>query len=100
MGREVTVEDAESADFSEIDIALFSAGATTSRALVPKVAAAGAIVVDNSSAFRMDPSIPLVVSEVNPGSIECAMSAGGRGIIANLNCTTMAAMPHAKAATR
>ena len=93
MGREVTVEDAESADFSGIDIAFFSAGAPTSRALVPKVAAAGAIVVDNSSAFRMDPAVPLVVSEVNPGSIERAMSGGGRGIIANPNCTTMAAMP-------
>src|SRR6476620_3357363 len=96
VDREVTVEDAESADFSGIDIALFSAGATTPRALVPKVAAAGAIVVDNSSAFRMDPTVPLVVSEVNPRSIECAMSAGGRGIIANLNCTTMAAMPMLK----
>jgi aspartate-semialdehyde dehydrogenase len=96
VDREVTVEDAESADFSGIDIALFSAGATTPRALVPKVAAAGTIVVDNSSAFRMDPTVPLVVSEVNPGSIECAMSAGGRGIIANLNCTTMAAMPMLK----
>jgi aspartate-semialdehyde dehydrogenase len=92
-GRDVIVEDAETANFKGIDIALFSAGATTSRALAPRVAAAGAIVVDNSSAFRMDAAIPLVVSEVNPGAIEQAMRNGGPGIIANPNCTTMAAMP-------
>ena len=72
-----------------LDVALFSAGATTSRALAPKFAAAGVIVVDNSSAFRMDPDIPLVVSEVNPEAIADAR----KGIIANPNCTTMAAMP-------
>jgi aspartate-semialdehyde dehydrogenase len=92
-GREVTVEAPGTADFKGMDIALFSAGATTSRALAPKVAAAGAIIVDNSSAFRMDPAIPLVVSEVNPGANEQAMRKGGPGIIANPNCTTMAAMP-------
>jgi aspartate-semialdehyde dehydrogenase len=88
-GREITVEDAATANPSGLDIALFSAGATTSRALAPKFADAGVTVVDNSSAFRMDPDVPLVVSEVNPGAIAGAR----RGIIANPNCTTMAAMP-------
>ena len=87
--REVVVEDAATADPSGLDVALFSAGATTSRALAPKFAEAGAIVVDNSSAFRMDPDVPLVVSEVNPHAIADAR----KGIIANPNCTTMAAMP-------
>jgi aspartate-semialdehyde dehydrogenase len=91
-GREVVVEDAASADPSGLDIALFSAGATASRALAPKFADAGVIVVDNSSAFRKDPSIPLVVSEVNPGAA-AEVIAAGHGIIANPNCTTMAAMP-------
>jgi aspartate-semialdehyde dehydrogenase len=87
--QEVVVEDAATADPGGLDIALFSAGGSTSRALAPKFAAAGAIVVDNSSAWRMDPDVPLVVSEVNPDAI-----AGARkGIIANPNCTTMAAMP-------
>ena len=88
-GREIVVEDAATADPSGLDIALFSAGATTSRALAPKFADAGATVVDNSSAFRMDPDVPLVVSEVNPHAIAEAR----KGIIANPNCTTMAAMP-------
>ena len=88
-GREILVEDASTADPSGLDVALFSAGATTSRALAPKFAAAGVLVVDNSSAFRMDPDIPLVVSEVNPEAIDDAR----KGIIANPNCTTMAAMP-------
>ncbi len=93
-GGEIMIEDAETADPSGIDIALFSAGATMSRIQAPRFAAAGAIVIDNSSAFRRDPDIPLVVSEVNPDDIAKApMSAGGRGIIANPNCTTMAAMP-------
>lgn len=91
-GRDVVVEDAETADPAGLDIALFSAGATTSRALVPKFVDAGVIVVDNSSAFRKDPSIPLVVSEVNPEAAAEVIEAG-RGIIANPNCTTMAAMP-------
>ena len=89
--REITVEDASTADPSGLDIALFSAGATTSRAQAPRFAEAGVVVVDNSSAFRMDDDVPLVVSEVNPGAIELALS--GRRIIANPNCTTMAAMP-------
>jgi aspartate-semialdehyde dehydrogenase len=91
-GREVVVEDATTADPTGLDVALFSAGATTSRALAPAFATAGAIVVDNSSAFRKDPDIPLVVSEVNPDAA-AAVIAAGRGIIANPNCTTMAAMP-------
>ncbi len=87
--REITVEDASTADPSGLDIALFSAGATTSRALAPRFAEAGVTVVDNSSAWRMDPDVPLVVSEVNPEAIAEAR----KGIIANPNCTTMAAMP-------
>ena len=88
-GEEVVVEDADTADLSGIDIALFSAGATTSRAQAPRFAAAGALVIDNSSAWRMNPDVPLVVSEVNPQAIAEAKL----GIIANPNCTTMAAMP-------
>ena len=88
-GGEITVEDAATADVSGLDIALFSAGGTTSRALAPRFAAAGAVVVDNSSAWRMDPDVPLVVSEVNPEAVADAR----KGIIANPNCTTMAAMP-------
>src|SRR3954466_14213783 len=89
-GQEIEVEDAETADPSGLDIALFSAGATMSRVQAPRFAAAGAIVVDNSSAWRKDPDVPLVVSEVN-----FARDAHHRpkGIIANPNCTTMAAMP-------
>lgn len=90
--REVVVEDAETADPAGLDVALFSAGATASRALVPRFVDAGVIVVDNSSAFRKDPDIPLVVSEVNPEAAAGVIEAG-RGIIANPNCTTMAAMP-------
>ncbi|MBO9522631.1 MAG: aspartate-semialdehyde dehydrogenase [Nocardioidaceae bacterium] len=90
--REVTVEDAMTADPTGLDIAVFSAGATTSRAIAQKWADAGVIVVDNSSAFRKDPAIPLIVSEVNPGAAESVIAAR-RGIIANPNCTTMAAMP-------
>jgi aspartate-semialdehyde dehydrogenase len=86
---ELIVEDAETADPSGLEVALFSAGATASRALAPRFAAAGAVVVDNSSAWRMDPDVPLVVSEVNPDAIADAR----KGIIANPNCTTMAAMP-------
>ena len=86
---EITVEDAETADPSGLDIALFSAGATSSRAFAPKFAAAGAVVIDNSSAFRMDPDVPLIVSEVNGHLIRSTP----KGIIANPNCTTMAAMP-------
>ena len=91
-GREVTVEDAETADPTGLDVALFSAGATASRAFAQRFVDAGVIVVDNSSAFRKDPDIPLVVSEVNPDAARGVIEAG-RGIIANPNCTTMAAMP-------
>lgn len=94
-GREVVVEDSETADPTGLDVALFSAGATASRALAPRFADAGVIVVDNSSAFRRDPAIPLVVSEVNPEAAADVIAAG-RGIIANPNCTTMAAMPALK----
>ena len=91
--REIVVEDTAAADPSGLDIALFSAGATMSRVQAPRFAAAGVTVIDNSSAWRNDPTIPLVVSEVNPGDIPAGGGAGGRGIIANPNCTTMAAMP-------
>ncbi len=89
-GEQIVVEDSETADPSGLDIALFSAGATMSRVQAPRFAAAGAVVVDNSSAWRKDPDVPLVVSEVN-----FERDAGNRpkGIIANPNCTTMAAMP-------
>ncbi|MFD0904638.1 aspartate-semialdehyde dehydrogenase [Actinomadura sediminis] len=86
---EVTVEDAATADYAGLDIVLFSAGKGSSKELAPKVAAAGAVVVDNSSAWRLDPDVPLVVSEVNPH----AAANRPKGIIANPNCTTMAAMP-------
>jgi aspartate-semialdehyde dehydrogenase len=88
-GSPITVEDASTADVSGLDIALFSSGAASSRELAPKFAAVGAMVIDNSSAWRMDPDVPLIVSEVNPGEIANAR----KGIIANPNCTTMAAMP-------
>jgi aspartate-semialdehyde dehydrogenase len=88
-GRELTVEDADTASFDGLDLALFSAGATASRALAPRVAAAGATVIDNSSAWRMDPEVPLVVPEVN----EHALASIPKGIVANPNCTTMVAMP-------
>lgn len=86
---EVTVEDSEKSDFSGIDIALFSNGATASKKYAPQVAAAGATVVDNSSGWRKDPQVPLVVSEVNPDDLDDIP----KGIVANPNCTTMAAMP-------
>ncbi|WP_327355996.1 aspartate-semialdehyde dehydrogenase [Streptomyces sp. NBC_01304] len=85
----VTVEDAATADYSDLDIVLFSAGGATSRALAEKVAAQGPVVIDNSSAWRGHPEVPLVVSEVNPDAIRNRPL----GIIANPNCTTMAAMP-------
>ncbi|MEU9132153.1 aspartate-semialdehyde dehydrogenase [Kitasatospora sp. NPDC048540] len=86
---EITIEDAATADYSGLDIVIFSAGGSTSKALAPKVAAAGAVVIDNSSAWRRDPEVPLVVAEVNPDAI----AERPKGIIANPNCTTMAAMP-------
>ncbi|MGO4340200.1 aspartate-semialdehyde dehydrogenase [Pedococcus sp. 2YAF34] len=88
-GGEVTVEDSATADFSGLDIALFSNGGAASKELAPKVAAAGAVVVDNSSAWRKDPEVPLVVSEVNADDLDTIP----KGIVANPNCTTMAAMP-------
>ena len=91
-GRDIEVEDAETADPAGLDIALFSAGATMSRVQAPRFAAAGAIVIDNSSAWRKDPDVPLVVSEVNfDRDVRGVRPA--KGIIANPNCTTMAAMP-------
>ena len=88
-GTEVIVEDAATADLTGLELALFSAGAASSRELAPRFAAAGAVVVDNSSAWRMDPDVPLVVSEVNAHLLDSIP----KGIVANPNCTTMAAMP-------
>ena len=92
-GETIIIEDVATADPAGIDVALFSAGATGSRAHAPRFAEAGAVVIDNSSAWRMDPEVPLVVSEVNPHAID----ERPKGIIANPNCTTMAAMPVLKA---
>ncbi|MEY2939492.1 MAG: hypothetical protein RIS58_479 [Actinomycetota bacterium] len=88
-GRTITVEDASVADPAGLDVVLFSAGASTSRALAERYASSGATVIDNSSAWRMNPEVPLIVAEVNPQDV----SAAKKGIIANPNCTTMAAMP-------
>src|SRR3954453_15964985 len=87
--EEITVEDAATADPTGLDIAIFSAGGATSKAQAPRFAAAGVTVIDNSSAWRRDPDVPLIVSEVNPQ----ALAEMRKGIIANPNCTTMAAMP-------
>jgi aspartate-semialdehyde dehydrogenase len=92
-GGEVEVEDAEAADFGGLDLVIMSAGATASRKLAPRAAAAGAVVVDNSSAWRMDPDVPLVVPEVN----SAALGRIAKGIVANPNCTTMVCMPPLKA---
>ena len=95
-GQEITVEDVSKVtadDLKGIDVALFSAGGTASKAYAPLFAQAGAVVIDNSSAWRKDPLVPLVVAEVNPkAALERPL-----GIIANPNCTTMAAMPSLKA---
>jgi aspartate-semialdehyde dehydrogenase len=88
-GQEIEVEDAETADPTGLDIALFSAGAAMSRQHAVRFAAAGVTVIDNSSAWRKDPEVPLVVSEVNFADARVRP----KGIIANPNCTTMAAMP-------
>jgi aspartate-semialdehyde dehydrogenase len=88
-GTDLTVEEADTASYDGLDLALFSAGATTSRALAERVAAAGATVIDNSSAWRMDPDVPLVVPEAN----EHALESIPKGIVANPNCTTMVAIP-------
>ncbi len=89
LDREITVEDASEANYAGLDVVFFSAGANASREIAPRVAAAGAIVIDNSSAWRDDPEVPLVVAEVNPH----ALGSMKKGLIANPNCTTMAAMP-------
>lgn len=90
--QDIAVEDAATADYAGLDIVFFSAGGAASRALAPKVAAAGTVVIDNSSAWRGDPDVPLVVSEVNPHVLRTIP----KGIVANPNCTTMAAMPALK----
>jgi aspartate-semialdehyde dehydrogenase len=86
---QVVVEDAIGADYDGLDIALFACGAPASRELAPKVAGAGAIVIDNSSAWRMDPDVPLVVPEANAN----ALASIPKGIVGNPNCTTMVAIP-------
>lgn len=88
-GETITIEDLETADPTGLDIAIFSAGAQASRRFAPVFADAGVLVIDNSSAWRKDPDVPLVVSEVNPHHL----GAIPKGIVANPNCTTMAAMP-------
>jgi aspartate-semialdehyde dehydrogenase len=88
-GEDIVVEDAATADPSGLDVAIFSAGGAMSKVQAPRFAAAGVLVIDNSSAWRMDPDVPLVVSEVNPHALDEAR----KGIVANPNCTTMAAMP-------
>ncbi len=90
---DVEVEDSATADFSGLDVVLMSAGATLSKELAPKVAASGAVVVDNSSAWRRDPDVPLVVPEVNASALDVIP----KGIVANPNCTTMICMPPLKA---
>ncbi len=91
-GEQLPVEDAATADPTGLDLALFSCGAPASRELAPRFAAAGAMVIDNSSAWRMDPGVPLVVTEVNAGELDSVP----KGIVANPNCTTMVAMPPLK----
>ncbi len=85
---ELVVQDLAGFDPAGVDIALFSAGGDVSRAFAPKFAAAGAVVIDNSSVFRLEPDVPLVVAEVNPG----ALRDRPRGIVANPNCSTMQLM--------
>lgn len=89
QGREITVEDAATADFTGLDVALFSAGGATSKEIAERVASQGPVVIDNSSAWRMHPEVPLVVPEANAHALENIP----KGIVANPNCTTMAAMP-------
>jgi len=89
LDGEIVVEDTDTADLSGLDLALFSNGKAASKATAPKVAATGALVIDNSSAWRLDPEVPLVVAEVNGADA----LRPPKGIIANPNCTTMAAMP-------
>ena len=87
--RTLKVKALEHYDFGDVDICLMSAGGAVSKEWSPKIGAAGAIVIDNSSAWRMDPEVPLVVTEVNAGALESVP----KGIVANPNCTTMVAMP-------
>lgn len=95
-GTEIEVEDAETADPAGLDIALFSAGGAMSKVQAPRFAEAGATVIDNSSAWRKDPDVPLVVAEVNFDRDVAQAWPLKKGIIANPNCTTMAAMPALK----
>jgi aspartate-semialdehyde dehydrogenase len=88
-GEELTVRRLRPESFEGVDIALFSPGGSVSREFAPYAARAGAVVVDNSSAFRMDADVPLVVPEVNPRAVELALKPGGRRIIANPNCSTI-----------
>src|SRR5438105_817869 len=88
-GDDVIVKRLKPDSFAGVDIALFSPGASVSREFAPHAARAGAVVIDNSSAFRMEPSCPLVVPEVNPRDVELALKPGGRRIIANPNCSTI-----------
>src|SRR5712671_4852881 len=88
-GEELTVRRLKPESFEGVDIALFSPGAAVSREFAPYAARAGAVVVDNSSAFRMDADVPLVVPEVNPRAVELAVRPGGRRIVANPNCSTI-----------
>lgn len=98
-GREVVVRALTEPDvFNDVDVALFSAGGATSREHAPRAVAAGAVVVDNSSAWRMDDGVPLVVTEVNPDALDVVQrGVTGLGIVANPNCTTMVAMLPLKA---
>jgi aspartate-semialdehyde dehydrogenase len=86
-GREIEIRGLDEAPWDRIELALFSAGASVSSELAPKAAAAGTIVVDNSSAFRMAPDVPLVVPEINPEALR-----RHRGIVANPNCTAIVAL--------
>src|SRR3954470_14960115 len=88
-GAEIEVEDADTADYKGLDIVLMSAGGSTSKALSPKIADVGPVVIDNSSAWRMHPDVPLVVPEVNPHALDVMPM----NIVANPNCTTMVGMP-------
>ena len=83
-GKDVLVEDLAKASFKGVDVALFSAGGSRAKEHAPRAASEGAVVIDNSSAFRMDSEIPLVVPEVNPDAVD-----GHKGIIANPNCSTI-----------
>jgi aspartate-semialdehyde dehydrogenase len=84
QGRDITVEELKESSFKDIDIVLASAGGSVSRKFAPFAIRAGAVVIDNTSAFRMDPKVPLVVPEINPGDIK-----KHKGIIANPNCSTI-----------